>query len=360
MLHGMSTPASKPHYKVALIGCGRPHRSEGATGYGMAHRHMAGFTASGRCTLVAVANRTRERGEEFIAVHNPKAAVYTDYLEMMQVERPDVVSVCLWPAQHAEVVCRLAEFQPKLIFCEKPMDIHWDSSLRMHEVCRQHGVVLIINHQRRFNLPLARAKALLDAGEIGALQRMEGAWYNIADAGSHVLDLLFFYNNDTAADWVLGQIDLREPQIVFGALHAGHGVSEIRFKNGVRAIFRFGKDHVENGCLLRLSGERGQIEILFNEPWLRIRRAGQAEWEIVDTGESIHDDKAIHRAIAEMLDCLETGAVSQLDSTRALRATEVIFATHESSRRRGRVDLPLAAVRCAMLEMVASGELKVG
>ena len=45
---------------------------------------------------------------------------------------------------------------------------------------------------------------------------------------------------------------------------------------------------------------------------------------------------------------------------RALRATEVMFATHESSRRRGRVDLPLPAGPCAMLAMVASGELKVG
>lgn len=356
----MNNPESKPHYKVALIGCGRPWKAEGSTGFGMAHRHMAGFAATGRCTLAAVASRRLESGEEFVARHNPKAAVYTDYLEMMKAERPDLVGVCLWPALHAEVVCQLAAFRPKLILCEKPMDIHWDSSLRMHEVCRQHGVMLTINHQRRFNLPLTTAKALLDAGEIGRLQRMEGAWRDLADTGSHVFDMMFFYNNDEPADWVFGQIDMRDAQTVFGALQAGCGISEIRFKNGVRASYRFGKDHAENGCLLRIIGERGQIEILFDAPWLRIRRAGQVEWEILDTGETIHDDKAIDRAIVEMLACLETGAESQLDSARALRATEVIFATHESSRRRARVDLPLASGRCAMLEMVASGELKVG
>jgi hypothetical protein len=52
--------------------------------------------------------------------------------------------------------------------------------------------------------------------------------------------------------------------------------------------------------------------------------------------------------------------VPQLDSSRALRATEVIFAVHESARRRGRVDLPLPAGPCALHAMVASGELKVG
>ena len=107
-------------------------------------------------------------------------------------------------------------------------------------------------------------------------------------------------------------------------------------------------------------GEHDLIEILVDAPWLRIRRAGQAEWENVDTGEPIHDDKAIHRVIAEMIRCLENGGVPQLDSSRALRATEVTFATHESARRRGRVDLPLPAGHCALLAMVASGELKVG
>ncbi len=112
------------------------------------------------------------------------------------------------------------------------------------------------------------------------------------------------------------------------------------------------------GCVLRLIGERGVIEILFDAPWLRIRRSGQADWEIVDTGENIHDDKAIYRGIAEALDCLGTGAVPQLASERALRATEIMFATAESARRRGRVDLPLPPGPDAMLSMLAAGELR--
>ena len=45
-------------------------------------------------------------------------------------------------------------------------------------------------------------------------------------------------------------------------------------------------------------------------------------------------------------------------SERALRATEIIFATHQSARRRGRIDLPLPPGKCAMLAMLASGALK--
>ena len=351
-------PRSPSPLKVAIIGAGKPRATKGATGFGMAHRHMAGYAASGRCLLAGVADLSRENADAFVATHNPAAAVFSDYRKMMQTIRPDVVSVCLWPHLHAQVVCGVARFQPRVILCEKPMDIHWDACLRMDRVCRQNGVLLAINHQRRFNLPLAKAKKLLDGGAIGRLQRMEGAWQNLSDAGTHVLDLMFFFNGDTLAEWVLGQFDMRGSTKVFGAINAGHGISEFRFQNGVRAVYHFGHQHAELGCLLRLTGEAGVIEILFDAPWLRIRRHGQIRWEIIDTGENIHDDQAIYRGIADVLACLDSGKVPQLASERALRATEIIFATHESARRRGRVDLPLRAGKCAMLAMLAAGELK--
>jgi len=33
-------------YRVGIIGCGRPLRTEGATGFGMAHSHAEGYEAS--------------------------------------------------------------------------------------------------------------------------------------------------------------------------------------------------------------------------------------------------------------------------------------------------------------------------
>jgi predicted dehydrogenase len=352
----MPNPPTTP-LKVAIIGCGRPRGAVGATGFGMAHRHMAGFAASGRCTLAAVADLSRENAEAFVAAHNPAATIFSDYRQMLREVRPDVVSVCLWPHLHARVVCAAARFKPRLIFCEKPMDIHWNACLRMHRTCQRNGVLLAINHQRRFNRPLARARELLEGGAIGRLRRLEGAWHNLSDTGTHVLDLMFFFNHDTPAEWVLGQIEMRGATRVFGAVNARHGLTEFRFHNGVRAVYHFGHQHAELGCLLRLTGDGGVIEILFEAPWLRLRRHGQAQWEVVDTGESIHDDQAIHRGIADVLACLEAGTVPQLASERALRTTEIIFATHESARRRGRVDLPLPSGPCAMLSMLAAGEL---
>ena len=345
-------------YKVAMVGCGRPLRTEGATGYGMSHRHMAGYARSGKCDLVAVADISRDNAEAFVKEHNPDAAVYADYVEMMKSAQPDVVSVSLWPHLHAECVCAIAPLGPRAIHCEKPMDVHWDACLRMHKACKDNGVQLTLNHQRRFNKPFLEAKRLLDEGEIGPIARMESGWHNLFDSGTHWLDMLFYFNNETPAEWALGQIDIRGARRAFGALHAGQGIVTFRFENGVRATYFSGAQHQDLGCMVRVTGEKGVLEILENAPYLRVHRYDEPGWREIDTGESIHDDAAIYRGIDDLLACLELGEISLLSADYAVQATEIIFATYESSRRRGRVDLPLASGPSALLAMVEVGEMQ--
>ena len=62
-------------------------------------------------------------------------------------------------------------------------------------------------------------------------------------------------------------------------------------------------------------------------------------------------------AFADLVRCLGTGEEPELSSHKAIRTTEVIFATYESSRRRGRVDLPLKAEDSALLSMLEAGEI---
>lgn len=89
----MSNASPDSALRVAVIGCGKPKGTEGATGFGMAHRHMAGFALSGRCELAAVADLDRDNAEAFVADHGPDAAIFSDYKAMMTEVRPDIVSV---------------------------------------------------------------------------------------------------------------------------------------------------------------------------------------------------------------------------------------------------------------------------
>jgi len=344
--------------KVAVIGCGRPWQTEGATGFGMAHQHVIGLLKTDKCELVATCDLKTELAEAMLKDHGSSGKAYEKYEEMMEQEKPDIVCISLWPHLHAQVVCDVVAHKPKAIHCEKPMDIHWDGSLKMHEECEKAGIQLTINHQRRFNKPLLKAREMIKNGELGELKVIEGAWHNFQDSGTHALDTMFYFNGDEPAEWALGQIDMRGGKRVFGALQEGQGIVTFKFKNGVRGTMFSGKDYKDIGCLVRVVGDKGVLELLEDEPWLRVLDFAKGEWQVIDTGEGIHDNAAGERSMASLVECLESGEKHLMSSENALRPTEIIFAAYESSKRRARVDLPLPAGKCAMLEMVESGELQ--
>ncbi len=337
-----------------MIGAGRPWRTEGATGFGMSHRHWAASKATGRAELAAVCDLIPERAQEYAKDHNPSAAIFTDYRKMMAEAKPDFVCVSLWPHLHAKVVCDLAPLKPRGILCEKPMDVDWDGAVRMHEACKANGVPLMINHQRRFNTPFREAKRLLDSGAVGKLVRLEGGWHNFQDSGTHLIDMLFNFAGDADAEWVLAQADARGGRKVFGALQESHGIITWRFKTGVRATYFAGKDYADLGCIFRIVGESGVIEI--NEkgaPWVRFRKDG-GKWEPLDTkDEGIHGNEGIDRGVADFVDSIEKGRPAILGSQNAIRPTEVIFAAYESAWQRVRIDLPLPPAPSALRKLAA-------
>ncbi len=63
------------------------------------------------------------------------------------------------------------------------------------------------------------------------------------------------------------------------------------------------------------------------------------------------------RGVLDLIDALKTGREPELAGRRALQATELIFATYESSRRRGRIDLPLTVEDSPFRAMVDEGLL---
>lgn len=343
------------NYRVGFIGTGRPHGTEGATGFGLAYRHADGYLSTGRCTVAACADLDDGAGSLFAAKYGlPKC--YTDYHEMLEAEAPDVVSVCTWPDQHAPLVIAAARAGVKAIHCEKPMATTWGDAKEMVQVCDEHGVKLSFNHQRRHLGPFQTAKRLLDEGAIGKLQQLQGNCGDLFDWGTHWLNMFFYYHSETPASWVLAQIDSRKDHTIFGVSMENQGLCEFQLEGGVRAFLTTG-EHSHQDAAHRLIGTEGMIEVRWDAPHLRLLNAASGGWQIIDQPDDLHDWTAIGRGIADLLDSLETGREPLLSAHYALQSTEIIFAAYESSRRRGRVDLPLTVDDNAFLAMLEEGLL---
>lgn len=371
-------------YRVAIVGTGANPEKRDRDGYAMAYRHAEGYRNLESCSLDACADIVRENGEAF-ATNYDLDAVYEDHQVMIDEAEPDIVSICVPPAAHAELVVDCASGPSvEAIHCEKPMATTWADCRKMVDVCETEDVQLTIGHQRRLAEPAQKAKSLLDDGRIGDLQRLEWSEVNLFDAGSHLFDLCDFMTDGERPEWVLAGVDCARENRWFGALNETRAISQWRYADGT---IGFASTAEEGSTLvdayLRLVGTDGEIEIQPDDgPPLRIRTDG--EWDTVETDETIYGptsglmragvgkvldilpgsaDRIVtppthyEKAIEHVVTSLVTDTEPIFSGRRVLRGTELVFASWESARRRGRVHLPLEIDDNPLEEMYEAGQL---
>ena len=333
--------------RVGMIGCG-----------GRGRAHAQGYAASDKVEIVACADPV-EQARAAMQKDYGATRAYSDYHEMLKKEKLDVVSMCLWPELHLDAIVSSVDAGAKLINAEKPMAATYGEARRMHEAGEKAGVMMTFSHQRRFGAQFVKAKQLVEEGAIGELYRMEGYCSNLFDWGTHWFDMLFFYNENNAApvDWVMGQIDVAEDSTIFGATLETNGLSYFRYQNGVSGMLVTGKDH-GGRCQNRLIGTEGIIEVGGGAP-VRFTNAKTSGWETPDLTGVVPSGGDTVLYILDSIDALETGREPELSSRKALMATELIFASYESSRRRARVWLPLDIDDSPLLTMLANGDISI-
>jgi UDP-N-acetylglucosamine 3-dehydrogenase len=340
-------------YRAAIIGTGRPRGQEGSTGAAISQFHVKGYLAND-CEVAALADIRPENAEAFRDNHGvPDARIFADYQEMLREVQPDIVSICTWPHLHAEMVVACAEAGIHAVHSEKPMAPTYGEARRMHEAAVKAGMQLTLNHQRRFEEPYVTCKRLIEEGAIGNVVQMQAAAPNLYDWGTHWFDMLCYYNGDVPVEWVMGQIDSRSVRSVFGVRMEDQGVSYFGYQNGVRGMLITGDQIPEAtggptgrrshmGAAHRIIGTEGFLEVAAADSKLRLMNGQAAGWQEVPLGNGTTNiTDSVAAAIKDALSCLNTGREPLLSSHKAIRATELIFGTYESARRRARVDLPL-------------------
>jgi len=88
-------------------------------------------------------------------------------------------------------------------------------------------------------------------------------------------------------------------------------------------------------------------------PRLRMLRGSGSGWEAPDLEGVVPPGGDTTLSVLDAIECLNTGREPRLSSRKALQATELIFATYESARRRARVTLPLDIEDSPLLDMIA-------
>ena len=147
--------------KVGVVGCG----------FIAQNAHIPTLLKYKSIKLVAVCDRNKELVRN-TARKFKVSKYYTNFKEMLEIEKPDMVNICTSIDTHASLSIQAMEAGCH-VFTEKPLALNTKDADVMIQVAKNNNVKLCTNHHLLFIPPVQKIKHILDKGIIGDLIRVE-------------------------------------------------------------------------------------------------------------------------------------------------------------------------------------------
>ena len=336
-------------YRAALVGCSRmgafiDNEVRSSRSIVLPYSHAAGYEACDRTDLVAGADLR----EDVLAAFGGRYDVgpdhrYTDYRQMIERERPDILSIATQPEQRIEVALFAVEHGVRALYCEKPLAASVGEAHRLVEAVERHGVALNMGTNRRWHPGFDALRNLLASGELGALKTLviyaNGTLFNTS---SHWFDAVMRLNGDVPVTWAQARLPRGDQQIEGDEVIAEpEAEGMFAFENGVmaHALLSPRNNDIEAIC------ERGYVVARNGGSRFELYRLETADGERTHVPAPFPDytpASSTLRLIEDLVHALDTGEPTRGGVRVAAANAELIFAFIESHRRGGqRVSLPL-------------------
>lgn len=326
-------------YKCALIGAG----GNRARGLAQAYAHVK------RGRLVAVSSRRADKVEAFGQEFGVKAR-YTDYREMLDKERPDLVHVNTPPDVRLEVFQAAEKARIPAVLVEKPVAVQGEDYVEIVRLARQCATRIAVNHQLHFQPRRQLLQQLVADGGIGEPMFIEAsAGMNLAFQGTHALQAIGAFNPRGIPASVFGQVAGDDGLGDTPGRHYApdHCLASILYDNGVRAQLacgahapQVGREGIHTHKRVAVHGTRGFVHWTM---WgWQVGRDGR-----LDGGQHEYPDEDIlgQAGLTEsMFDWIEAGdgAEHPLELANALVDFNIILGLYISAMTHAPVALPVS------------------
>jgi predicted dehydrogenase len=274
-------------------------------------------------------------------------AGYTDWREMVERERPDIVAIVTsWGSTHGELAAAVAETGAvRGIYCEKPIAASMQQADRVRAACGAHGVVYSCAHVFRWNARYGQALSWIRDGAIGEVRSVVcNGMSSLLHSGTHQADAAAGLAGDVEPEWAAGWVDVPPglPQADWPRNDpAGGGC--VQLATGAQLLF---DGRAPGPRVFQVNGTTGKA-YLFNDMrqaqlWRRGHDAGIVDLDPEPLLSPPQEQSYALAQMGELLDVLDRGGRTSCDDARAARALEMMLGLHVSHRNGGaRIQLPL-------------------
>jgi UDP-N-acetylglucosamine 3-dehydrogenase len=325
--------------RVAVVGTGR-----------IAEAHFTGYERAG-AEIVAVVDVDEARATERAGRYGAHA--YTVMAEMLKHERLDAVSICTPPFAHAEQVI-LAARNGLHIFSEKPFALNSTEARTMLDAVDEAGITLATNFAHRHFEGTTIVRKMITNGTLGDIHSMRvrfGVDYtnntrgwiyrkdlagggSFFDTASHGLDLYRFLIADIDRVYAVSrqtpastEVEDLGAWIVESDSHPAFGLLESDWPTP-------GADYGWS-----VHGSNGAAYVDYELPGIRYRLKGETDWSVIDLPADAVADR-FNRAVANFLQCIDSGAAPIATGQDGLRSLQIIEAAYRSAAEGRAIECP--------------------
>lgn len=159
--------------KCAVIGVGK-----------MGINHVRVYARLKGANLVAVSEVNVELGKK--VAHDYSVSHYSSYEDMIRLEQPKIVSICVPTSYHYEVASYCLKKKINVLL-EKPIATNYNEGKKLVALAKRMKVSFLVGHIERFNPAVQKVKQLISQGKLGRItsiiaRRVGGFPYQIRDA----------------------------------------------------------------------------------------------------------------------------------------------------------------------------------
>jgi predicted dehydrogenase len=331
--------------------------------------HIPGYRAVSGVEVVALCDVKEERVRA-VAREMGIASAYTDYRQMLDEEKPDLVSVCAPNALHAQITIDALNAGAHVL-CEKPMALSYADACAMVETSHRVGRSLTVGFHNRYRPEMRAAKDVMQSGQLGSIYYAKasmlrrsgipgyGSWFTnkdlagggaMMDIGCHILDL---------ALWMLGH---PKPLTVSATTYAQFGprakglgtwgmdhypagarfdvddltTAFVRFEGGITLTFEASwAGHGTDGERLQFFGRDGGVEFnpkLFG-PEKPVHYFGEVADKLIEAPLPLPmgEGSAYQREISAWVEAIQAGKPAFITGEQAAAVVQIIDAVYKSA-----------------------------
>jgi predicted dehydrogenase len=323
--------------RVAVVG----------TGDWWGWEHARAFSCRTDTELVAIVGRRAERAAQRAAEFG--VASYTDVDEMIRVEQPDLVSLCLPNQSHFEPTIAVIRAGIPLLV-EKPLVFVKSEADQLLAEAAERDVFFAINFNHRYAKPITLARKAIEAGELGdvvfATWRFGGEAGTSTDPHANLIETQC-HAFDQLED-LCGPIDSVMAQMTD---RTGRGFSTmaiaLHFASGAVGTLLGSYDSsyaYPETHRLEINGTAGRLVVDDTVKRFTFNAAGSETASVWEAGYFNDDGRQFHRMMDRHLDdllaALRSGGEPPIHARAGARTLDLALATIRSFETGDRVAVP--------------------